>query len=175
MGWYETLTELIDLRSFSSIWYWIVVAILWSTASHFFMGIPFDMVQRARRAGEGTQAMADLEALVQVNRNRVLYIMDVAGVGLVGFVAFVLSILAALGFWYGVEFAQAVFLILAPMTVVGLRAVSFARGLRDGLPEGAELCRQIRMQRLLTQFIGFLAIMVTALWGMWQNMHAVVF
>lgn len=175
MGWYETLSELIDYRSFSSIWYWIVVAVLWSTASHFFMGVPFDLVQRARREGEGTGAMDDLITLVRVNRNRVIYIMDMAGLILVAFSAFVLSILAALGFWYGVEFAQAVFLLFGPMSFVGFRVVRFARSLAGELPTGEELCRRFRVQRVLTQMIGLSAILFTALWGMWQNMHTNIF
>lgn len=175
MGWYETLSELIDFRSFSSIWYWIVVAVLWSTSSHFFMGVPFDLVQRARREGEGSEAMHDLVTLVRVNRNRITYIMDMAGVILVAFAAFVLSILGVLGFWYRVEFAQAVFLLAGPMSFVGFRAVSFARSLEGDLPDGLELCRRFRVQRVLTQMIGLSAILVTALWGMWQTMHTNIF
>jgi len=30
----DLVTEVIDLRSFSNLWYWIVLAILWSSLSH---------------------------------------------------------------------------------------------------------------------------------------------
>ena len=41
--------EVIDMRSFSNLWYWVALAVLWSSASHWVMGIPHDMIYRARR------------------------------------------------------------------------------------------------------------------------------
>ena len=37
MAWYQTVLELIDMRSFSSLWYWIGLAVLWSSASHWVL------------------------------------------------------------------------------------------------------------------------------------------
>ncbi len=45
--------------SFSNLWYWIALAVMWSSTSHWVLGVPYDMIQRARR--EGGQAEADLE------------------------------------------------------------------------------------------------------------------
>ena len=63
MDWYQTLFEMIDMRSFSNLWFWIALAVMWSTASHWVLGVPFDMVLRARRHGE--EAQADLEDMVR--------------------------------------------------------------------------------------------------------------
>ncbi len=41
--------DLIDMRSFSNLWYWIALAVTWSSTSHWVLGVPFDMVLRARR------------------------------------------------------------------------------------------------------------------------------
>ena len=43
---------------------WIVLAVAWSSASHWVLGVPFDMVMRARR--QGGQAAADLEDLARI-------------------------------------------------------------------------------------------------------------
>ena len=51
MDFTQTLLDVIDFRSFSNLWFWIVLAVAWSTASHWVLGIPFDMVMRARRHG----------------------------------------------------------------------------------------------------------------------------
>jgi hypothetical protein len=51
LGWYSNVFEVIDMRSFSSLWYWIALAVMWSSASHYVLGVPFDLVQRARRRG----------------------------------------------------------------------------------------------------------------------------
>ena len=72
MNWYTSLFELIDMRSFSNLWFWIALAVVWSSASHWVLGVPFDLVQRARR--DQGQALTDLEDLTRINVNRVLYI-----------------------------------------------------------------------------------------------------
>ena len=92
MQWYETLFEVIDMRSFSNLWYWIGLAVLWSSTSHWVLGVPFDMVTRARRTG-GTLS-TDMETLAHINVNRLLYIAGTAGVWLVGIVTFLLMTLA---------------------------------------------------------------------------------
>ena len=65
LDWYQTLFEMIDMRSFSNLWFWIALAVMWSTASHWVLGVPFDMVLRARR--HGGEAQADLEDIVRIN------------------------------------------------------------------------------------------------------------
>ena len=55
MDWYNVIFELIDMRSFSNLWYWIVLAVLWSTASHWVLSVPFDMISRAKRQGGAAQ------------------------------------------------------------------------------------------------------------------------
>ncbi len=32
MDWYATVFELIDMRSFSNLWYWIALAVVWYAA-----------------------------------------------------------------------------------------------------------------------------------------------
>ncbi|MEM9756043.1 MAG: component of SufBCD complex, partial [Pseudomonadota bacterium] len=36
----ERARDVIDLRSFSNLWYWIVLAVFWSSASHWGLGVP---------------------------------------------------------------------------------------------------------------------------------------
>lgn len=169
MDWYENVYELIDMRSFSNLWYWIALAVAWSTASHWVLGVPYDLVQRAR--GRGGPAAMDVAALVAINTRRVLFIAREAGIWITAFGGFGLSMLAILGFLYGSEFCQAVFLLGAPFSLVGLRSVWTARRIERDAPEGEDLYRLLRMHRLNVQMIGVVAIFVTAMWGMWQNMQ----
>ena len=71
MNWYDTVFEVIDMRSFSNLWYWIALAVLWSSVSQWVLGVPFDMILRARREKEG-EAMDDLQDLVRINVNRII-------------------------------------------------------------------------------------------------------
>ena len=97
---------MIDLRSFSSVWYWIVLAVVWSSVSHWVLGVPYDLITRARR--KGGQAQQDLEDIVRVNVNRLLNIAQSAGLILTGFIFFMLTMLGGLGFYHGIELAEAI-------------------------------------------------------------------
>ncbi|WP_456390197.1 component of SufBCD complex [Profundibacter sp.] len=168
MEWYELVREVIDLRSFSNLWYWIALAVVWSTTSHWVLGVPYDMVLRARR--HGGQSVIDLETLVQINTNRLLHIGRVSGLWLLGIASFALTALGLLGFYYWVEFAQAVFLLAFPMTIVGVLSLSTARLIEAGESHGEALFRRMRIHRIITQAIGIASIFVTAMFGMYQNL-----
>ena len=155
------------MRSFSNLWFWIALAVVWSSASHWVLGVPYDMVQRARRHGD--RAMTNLEDMVRINVDRTLFIVEVSGLLLFGFSFFVLTSLAILGFYYEVEFAQAVFLLGFPMSIVALISVSTARFLAETKTHGEALCKKLHRHRLWIQIIGVISIFVTAMWGMYQN------
>lgn len=169
MNWYQNVFELIDMRSFSNIWYWIALAVLWSSLSHFVLGVPFDLVTRARRRGGA--AMVDLEALVRVQVNRRLYLAEVSGPWMVAFVTAGLTTLGLLGFAYRLQFGQAVFLLLAPASVVGALGMAAARRIAREDPRGEDLCRLLMRERLKVQAVGVVTILTTGMWGMWQIMN----
>src|SRR5690606_25683718 len=97
----DSLFSTIDFRSFSNLWFWLVLAVAWSNVTHFVMGVPFDLVQRARR--RGGEVMEDLNTLAQIQARRRMNILRTSGPWLVGFWMAVLSALATLGFVYGYE------------------------------------------------------------------------
>ncbi len=171
LDWSNAILRVIDLRSFSSLWYWVLVAILWSTISNWVMGVPSDMIHRAR--SKGGQAAEDLADLVRINVNRQLNVAAVAGLWLLGIMCFLLTALAALGFVYGVELAQAVFLLMFPLSIIGSMTLSTGRLIAATDPQGEDLYRILLRQRLWTQIIGMVAIFVTALYGMFQNLAIV--
>lgn len=169
MDWYETVFELIDMRSFSNLWYWIALAVLWSTASHWVIGVPYDMVQRAKRhGGEGANDLADI---VRVNVNRIAYIGEVSGIWILAFGSAIMTALGILGFWYWVEFAQALFLLAFPMGIVGLLTLWTVRKVKEGNLAGEALYGALNRHRLITQLIGIVSIFVTAVFGMYQNLN----
>lgn len=155
------------MRSFSNLWFWIALAVLWSTASHWILGVPYDMVLRARR--HGGQAEQDLEDMVRININRMLYIAHVSGLWLLGIGCFVLTALCVLGFFYAIEIAQALFLLGLPMSIVGLLSLSTARLIHEEAATGETLHRRLSRHRLYVQITGMISIFITALWGMYQN------
>lgn len=169
MDWYTSIFELIDMRSFSNLWFWIALAVFWSSASHWVLGVPFDMVLRARR--NHGQAETDLQDITRVNVNRMLYIARMSGLWIMAFACFILTMLATLGFVYKVEFAQALFLLGFPMSIVGLLSLRTAYKIETEHTQGEALCKRLARHRVVTQLIGTISIFITALWGMWQNLN----
>jgi hypothetical protein len=169
LDWLQIIFEVIDMRSFANLWFWIMLAVIWSTSSHWVLGVPYDMVLRARR--RGGQSMTDLEDIVRVNVNRLLLIGSVSGLWIIGLGSTVLTILGILGFGYDVEFAQAVFLILFPLAFVGLLSVAAASRIAEEGARDELLCRRLMRHRFWTQLIGMVSIFVTAMWGMYQNLY----
>lgn len=159
----------IDLRSFSSLWYWIGLAVMWSSASHWVLGVPNDIIQRARR--NGGQAEADLADLLRINVGRLLWIAQVSGAWILAFAFFVLTFLGLLGFYYRLEFAQAVFLLVAPMVVVGSMSLRTARRIAAEGITVPGIYRRLVVHRVAVQAVGVVAIFITSMWGMWHNMH----
>ncbi len=163
-----TLFDLIDFRSFPSIWYWIVLVAVWSGASHRVLGVPQDVVAQARR--QGGQAAADLQVMLRVGIRRRGWLQARFGHWVLGLASFAMTVLVLLGFVYQVPFAQAVVLILAPLGLVFVLGQRLARRLGD-LPDGApELYSLLANHRATVQAIGGLSIFVTTMWGMWQNL-----
>lgn len=169
LDWTRLLFDLIDLRSFSNLWYWIALAVTWSSASHWVLGIPYDMVLRARRLGG--EADRDLDAITRINITRMLYIVHEAGLFLMALAAFVLTSLALLGFVYRVEFCQAVFLLVAPLALVALMSLATAHRIRDHDEHGEALHRRLALHRIMVQVLGMVSIFLTAFWGMLQNFN----
>ncbi|MCL3883727.1 component of SufBCD complex [Marivita sp. GX14005] len=169
MDWYDTVFEMIDMRSFSNLWFWIALAVVWSSASHWILGVPYDMIARARR--RGGQASEDLVAMLRITTGRLLYIADEAGIWIVAGGTFLLTGCAVLGWGYAVEFAQALFLLGFPMSIVGLLSLRAARALHTRDHDLDAVFRRLAWHRLTIQIIGMISIFVTALWGMYQNMN----
>ena len=156
------------MRSFSNLWYWIALAAVWSAASHYVIGVPYDMVTRAAR--QGGQAQADLQDMARIRASRLVHVARVAGVWLVALVALGLTCLLLLGFVYGIEFAQAVALIAVPMTGVWMVSLRTAGHIVDEPLTGEALCHRMTRHRMAVQLIGMISVFVTALWGMYRNL-----
>lgn len=163
------LMEVIDLNSFSNLWFWIALAALWSSATHWVLGVPWDLVLRAQR--KGGQHMLDVEALVRVNRNRSRYIRQMGGVWHLIFVSAVVSALFVLGFVYRLGFFQALFLLSFPMCLVAALSVRTSERIAAQDIDGADLLKTLRRHRFALQSIGLISMFITATWGMYQNLN----
>ena len=164
----DTLLSTIDFRSFSNLWFWLLLALAWSNAAHFVMGVPFDLVQRARR--HGGEAMEDLNALALIQARRRMHILRTSCVWLVAFWIAGLTTLISLGFSHGYELAQALALLLGPLSLAAWASLRLAARVESGALRDEALARAMFWYRMGVQSIGLLAILVTTMWGMWHNL-----
>lgn len=167
MDFFDLVTEVIDLRSFSNLWYWIVLAILWSSMSAWTIGVPYHLVTRTRRGD--AQAEADMLILTRMNAERNILYAETSGTWAMGFSTFILTGLFIIGWVYSVEFCQAIFLLLCPsMIVIGLGVWTSKRLKADDYQHVPQILRQ---HRTMVQMLGVVFIFITAFWGMYQNVN----
>ena len=169
MNWYQMLFDLIDMRSFSNLWYWIALGVIWSSASHWVLGVPNDLIQRAKR--EGAQVQADVETLVRINVGRMLHASRNHGPALIGGTSFLATVLGLLGFVYRVEFAQALMMIFVPLIVLAYLSLRTSVMIEAGQGQGEVLLRRLGRHRLSVQVLGMLSIFVTSMYGMYVNIQ----
>lgn len=206
----NTIFDLIDRGSFSSLWYWLALATGWSLVTWWGIGVPFDMVARARRAAarhpaaalpedaqkdaqsqpheaasQGaapeipSEAARELVALTRVLVARKMRLWAHAGVAVTALAFALLGLLAMLGFFYGIEFAQAFLLFAAPLGLAALMAARVARDLAPRLadpqaavaPLSAEIVTALVRLRRNQRMLGFAAITLIGLWGMVHNLR----
>jgi hypothetical protein len=168
--WLTTVLEVIDLRAFSTVWYWLALAALWTAATHWIVGVPYDIVRRAIR-GDG-QAAADLDVLARLHARRLSAAWAGAGWPPVAAASFGLTVVATLGFGYGLELAQGAFLLLLPAAGVAWLNLATARRI-----EGADLVTIVHLlhrHRRIVQLTAASSILLTSMWGMWVNLTASV-
>jgi hypothetical protein len=168
VNWTEALFDVIDMRSFSNLWYWIGIAVLWSSMSHWVLGVPFDLIQRARK--NGGDAEQDLIDIVRVNVNRLLGIARFSGPWLLMFVSFANTALLVLAFFYWIEFAQALLFIVFPLSIVGIVSLSSAQHIETNATDPQSLYKMLLRHRLWTQIIGMVSIFITSMYGMYHNL-----
>ena len=80
-----------------------------------------------------------------------------------------MSVLGLLGFIYGVELCQALFLLTLPFTIINFFAQRTARLVKERDQCDQALVRRLRRHRIVTQAIGVVSIFVTAFWGIFQT------
>jgi hypothetical protein len=164
LAFLDNIFNLINMRSFSSVWFWIVLALYWSSVSQAVLGAPYDVIIRARNGM--AQDKEDLDRLVYIHLRRRLALMRRSGHWVLALVVMLLTAICVLAFSYRVEFAQALFVLLVPITLVRLAGLRLCfRIEREGI-EGVTLARVLLKHRFWMQALGVLAIFITAVWGM---------
>ncbi|MEM9269227.1 MAG: component of SufBCD complex [Pseudomonadota bacterium] len=164
----DYLLYLVELDSFWSLWYWVMVAVSWSVVSHWTLGVPFDLVINADRRG-GVWA-EHCDTLTHINVFRLTSVFREFGVALMALAGFIVGAIGTIGFWANVEFARALFVLILPHGIAALFSVRAAFWIERESIRGKPLRRAIRRQRFWTQFVGFWGILLCASFAIYEAM-----
>ncbi|RNF34208.1 hypothetical protein [Paracoccus methylarcula] len=181
----DGIISFLDSRSFGTIWYWLVVIGMWSVSGRNIIGVPVEIVIRARRAmsrdemdGSALVSLLDWLSLTlprwQLGRRE--------GAIFLGVTVFLVTSLAGLGFGHDLEMAQALTLLLLPFLILFWMRVRLAYRLTPLLQNeeadqqletiAREAIRRMIWHRRLVTLLSILAVAITALWGvLWSLMH----
>ncbi|WP_246184940.1 hypothetical protein [Paracoccus aestuariivivens] len=181
----EGILALLDSRSFGSIWFWLVLALVWSLAGRRVAGVPYDIVQGARKQPDSDEdhpaafLLLDWLSLTLPRR----HLGRTEGLVMLFVATFAMSALFLLGFVYGLEMAQALVLLVLPFLILVPVELRLTRKLLH-LVEAAgaeqlavnEAARQaahlMRWHRAFVTLISIIVVAVTAYRGaLWFIAH----
>ncbi len=145
--------------SFQSIWYWVLHVVIWTLACYRTLGVPHDMLLRARRLPEIADRVDTLAALTSL---RIGGIHDTLGVPIAAGLGFVLAGLFALGFWTGIEAAQAGFALMLPLVIINYSKLRLALAVRRQEMAGPKLVLALARRRVWHQLIAILGMLGAA-------------
>jgi hypothetical protein len=162
--------EVIGSRSFASIWYWIVFAVVWTRATHWTLGVPYEDARNSQRFGG--QHQIDFEVKIEINIRKTLELFENHSAVFTAAAAFCLATVFTLGFYHNLQFMQASFLLIFPLSIVSALSIHLAQVLRDGHVTGEPLVRAYIWHRRVKQAIGAVAIFFAAFWGVSQTLFS---
>lgn len=179
MGGIEGLMAVLDTRSYASVWYWLLLAGLWSWLGRGALGVPGDLVRAAQRGDADEAAQRTLLDWISLAAPR-WRVTPRDGTILIAAAAFVTSALAVLGFGFDVQVAQAMTLLLAPLMLLAVLRVRLAARLEAIIRAGGEspaaaagqAARAIGAHLRVTLILSAIAVGVAAVCGTrWLAMH----
>jgi hypothetical protein len=144
------------IASFQTIWYWILHVVVWALVTHRTLGVPYDMILRARRLPDVAERV-ELMAVIFSGRATALY--KSFGVTAALLAGFLLSGLFALGFLNGLELAQAAFLLLFPLAVIGYSTLSAALRIERRQFRGTTLVQVLSRRHFWHQVVAVAALL----------------
>lgn len=152
---FELLGDAISRRSFTSLWYWIAVAVFWILITRQVMGLPLDMVQRAKAGGAALRA---LEEMAQLQAQRLMDYWHKWQFAISAAMAALLCMMGIWAFWYQIELAKALWFLLMPWLLISALSLRMAWQITHGAGRGDDLLMLAHHFRIYVQVIGIVFI-----------------
>lgn len=179
----QGILTILDSRSFGSIWFWLLLTLAWTLAGRRIAGVPAEVLAAIGKpqSPDDAASMLLLDWLSLTLPRRRMGHAEAAV--LLGVSAFVGTALFVLGFFYGLEMAQALVLLLLPFGLLFAADIRLSRRLFDivhAAETGAlsvndaaqQAAKLMRRQRVAVNVGSVVAVAVTAWRGaIWIATH----
>lgn len=149
--------------SFQNIWYWAFSVLAWTVATQRTLGVPYDMLLRAKHDPD---EVPRVEWLAHHAAERVNAVYGRAGTAIAAAVGFLLAGLFVFGFFSRYEIARAAFVLALPLAMIGYSTLRLALSVEKHDLRGNGLVTVLARRRFWHQVVAVLAILnalVTAL------------
>jgi hypothetical protein len=161
--------EIMTAKGFDSLWYWLLVSVIWVRAIQWTAGIPSDMMRAARRGSE--QAKVDAMDLMGIHIRTITHEFNQFGTALVLLTCFVMASLATLGFWNNVPVLQGMFFIAFPAVILGALGIRLSYRLQKKPVSWDELCRIYRQHFWLKVGAAVFFVLSSMLWALYLEIR----
>lgn len=145
--------------SFFSVWYWALTIVVWTAVSWRTLGVPHDLLLRAARLPEAARRVDLIAGFAAERIAGIGAALGAAGAAAGGFA---IAALATLAYLFRIEAAEAAFVILFPLAIVGIGTLRLARQVRRERLAGEALRRLLARRRAMNQAIAVIAILAAA-------------
>ncbi len=152
------------MTAHDSVWFWALVALIWLRTGARSLGAPWNMILHSLKDEATAQ---DLASLVRINSQD--YVSTGHNPFLWAFITCVMTSLGLLGFGYGLEYAQAAFLLCIPIVLSWALQIRAAGRYLQARPEGQSLFRFLRNHRWALQIVTISWLFFVSLWGSVQT------
>lgn len=159
----DVVRNYMEFDSFASVWYWIFMALAWTSRTHWTIGVPFDAIIRADRRGAPWEEHVDVIAHAMAARFHLF--VHRRGALIVGVTMFALTAVGSAALLLGNQFAQAVFALALPMLIAEVGDVRLALRIHEEGLSGYHLRRALIWRRFLNQATGLLSIIMASVFA----------
>jgi hypothetical protein len=148
-----------EFESYYSIWYWILLTSVWTVVCYHTLGVSYGMILRAQRS---PIVAAEVDSVALMISFRLGWIRRRLGMPLAAIAGFGLAALAVIGFVAKIEFAQALFMLLFPLSLVAAATLALSRDIVEKKPQGEVLRAMLSRRRRWNQVIAIVTLLATA-------------
>ena len=162
----------IEQANFESAWYWLLLICEWSILSNRIYGVPATTILRAKKL---PAALEDVEDLFSLFLRRFHRSVPKRVEFYFGAAAFLMGLMTTVAWGYDNALAQALFILVAPLILIGLWSFFDLQRPHLANLSGQELRKFLLRRRFKIQVFGLVWITASVFWGTYVTLRSLYY